>query len=596
MHPLPPAMMEDNLTVATPALASRFAHVCAAQANCVAVTLGEQHVTYAELDARSEAVAEQLRSLGAAPGRLVAIELERGVEMITAMLGVAKTGAAYLPLDPAYPQARIAETLADACPLAVINAEGIRCRSNWLELDERAAYVIYTSGSTGTPKGVVVSQQNVLRLLDETAGWFGFGADDVWTMFHSFAFDFSVWELWGALLTGGRLVLIPFPVSRDPEAFWLLLKTEQVTVLNQTPSAFALLDTVDATMDARALALRVIVFGGEALAPGSLRGWVARHGDVRPELVNMYGITETTVHVTYRRVLARDLEERESPIGEPIRDLQLQLLNQSQQPVADGEEGEICISGGGVALGYLRRPALTAERFVGGRLYRSGDMARRRADGELVYLGRRDGQVKIAGFRIELGEVETALLGRAGVVRACVAAWDGRLVAFVVAPDATVSGLTAQVAEVLPAHMRPSLYRFMDALPLTVNGKVDRVELLRSLEIRTSIPEPHASLPFSVEDTVASVWQHVLKQPAIGAEENFFDAGGTSLLLMRVRAALQAALQRDIPVVWMFEYTTVRGLAKKLSGAERGSTDQIAENARKARMAFGRARMMRGAK
>ncbi len=403
----------------------------------------------------------QLRALGACAGRLVAIELERGVEMVAAMLGVAKTGAAYLPLDPAYPPARLAETLDDACPIAVVGSAGCAVATaggRWTSAPPTSST---RPARPASPRAWWSRARTCLRLFDETAGWFGFGPEDVWTMFHSFAFDFSVWEMWGALLTGGRLVLVPFAVSRDPEAFWQLLRSERVTVLNQTPSAFGLLDAVDSSKPAGALALRVVIFGGEALVLGSLRSWINRHGDTRPELVNMYGITETTVHVTYRRVRASDLNECESLIGEPIRDLQLELLDEQLEPVAEGSEGEICISGGGVALGYLRRPELTAERFVHGGLYRSGDMARRRADGELVYLGRRDGQVKIAGFRIELGEIEAALLSCAGVEGACVLAWDGRLVAFVVGIG-TELGMT--LATKLPAHMRPSLYRTVQEL------------------------------------------------------------------------------------------------------------------------------------
>ena len=595
MHGLQPMTMEERSETGAETLASRFARVCAAAQGREAVTFGGRRVSYAELDAQSDAMADELRRLGACAGRLVAIELERGVEMVAAMLGVAKTGAAYLPVDPAYPPARIAETLEDACPIAVIGAGGVRGREGWQALDERAAYVIYTSGSTGKPKGVVVSRENVLRLLDETAGWFGFGTNDVWTMFHSFAFDFSVWEMWGSLLTGGRLVVVPFAVSRSPGDFWELLRAERVTVLNQTPSAFGLVDAVDATRPAGALVLRVVIFGGEALALRSLRGWVSRHGDARPELVNMYGITETTVHVTYRRVRAGDLDQRESLIGEPIRDLRVELLDDALRPVDEGCEGEICVSGGGVALGYLRRPELTAERFVDGRLYRSGDMGRRRADGELVYLRRRDGQVKIAGFRIEVGEVEAALLSCAGVARACVVAWEGRLVGFVVGSGLEAAGLSTGVAARLPVHMRPSLYRVVEELPLTVNGKVDRAALAKGLD--TQVSDASSGVPhLSVEALVASVWRRVLGLDVIGVDENFFDVGGTSLLLVQVRAALKAELRRDIPVVWMFECTTVRTLAAKLAGADKGTNDAAAENARKARIAFGRAKAMRGAK
>ena len=593
MHGAQPVMIEDYVEAGVETLPLRFARVCAAGPDRPAITFAERQVSYAELDRLSDSIAAELQGLGAGPGRLVAIELERGVEMIAAMLGVAKAGAAYLPLDPAYPAARLAETLDDACPMAVIDRAGVRGRNSWQELDERAAYVIYTSGSTGRPKGVVVSQQNVLRLLAETAGWFGFGEHDVWTMFHSFAFDFSIWEIWGALLTGGRLVIVPFAVSRDPAAFWRLLRDEQVTVLNQTPSAFGLLDEVDSTRPPDELRLRLVIFGGEALAIGSLHGWMIRHGDDQPELINMYGITETTVHVTYRRLRSNDLAERESLLGEPIRDLRLELLDQALQPVALGAEGEICVSGGGVALGYLRRPELTAERFVGGRLYRSGDMARRREDGELVYLGRHDGQVKISGFRIELGEVEAAMLACAGVKQACAVAWEDRLVGFIAGAGVQALSVSDCVAARLPAHMRPTLYRVVGILPLTVNGKVDRPQLRKGLEAEFTQPQPAASAA-SQESVVAAVWCRVLGVDAVGPNENFFDAGGTSLLLVQVRAALQLAFARDIPIVWMFEATTVRTLAARLSGDPINKPQQASGNALKARNAFARAKTLRG--
>ncbi len=279
--------------------------------------------------------------------------------------------------------------------------------------------MIYTSGSTGTPKGVVVTHANVDRLFTATDPWFGFNSDDVWTLFHSYAFDFSVWELWGALRYGGRLVVLSFLESRDPEGFYRLLARERVTVLNQTPSAFRQLARAEEAVLGGAppdLALRFVIFGGEALEPASLAPWIARHGDRQPRLINMYGITETTVHVTWRPLEEADLAAG-SRIGRPIPDLAVHLLDAFQRPVPLGVPGEIHVGGAGLAQGYLDRPALTAERFVpdpfsgapGARLYRSGDLARRRPDGDLEYLGRVDQQVKLRGYRIELGEIESAL-------------------------------------------------------------------------------------------------------------------------------------------------------------------------------------------
>ncbi len=349
-----------------------------------------------------------------------------------AILGALKAGGAYLPIDSMYPVARVVEMLEDARPVAILTtaslAAGLSAQISGLPLsilnvedllagaptglenpplaavEDDLAYMIYTSGSTGKPKGVMVTHKNVVRLLAQTEQWFHFDSNDVWTMFHSIAFDFSVWEIWGCLLTGGRLVIVPFAVSRSPGEFYGLLSAERVTVLNQTPSAFSMLMQVEQNAVLLPLRLRLVIFGGEALQYRKLAPWFERHGDTAPQLINMYGITETTVHVTYRAITARDAQSvQESLIGDPIPDMQIHLLGASGEPVAEGEVGEIYVGGGGVARGYHNRPQLNEERFIpdrfaqspGARLYRTGDLARVRPDGELVYLGRNDSQVKI---------------------------------------------------------------------------------------------------------------------------------------------------------------------------------------------------------
>ena len=445
------------------------------------------------------------------------------------------------------------------------------------------AYVIYTSGSTGRPKGVPVTHASVARLFDATEEWFGFGGDDVWTLFHSYAFDFSVWEIWGALLYGGRLVVVPHGVSRSPEAFLDLLRRERVTVLNQTPSAFhGLVRADEAAPAGGGLALRYVVFGGEALDPAALRPWTERHGDARPRLVNMYGITETTVHVTYRPVTREEVEAAGgSRVGVAIPDLAVYLLDRHGEPVPAGVPGEMFVAGAGVARGYLGRPELTAERFVpdpfsgvpGARLYRSGDLARLRPGGDLEYLGRIDHQVKVRGFRIEPGEVEAALAALPEV-RECVvlaredAPGDRRLVGYVVpaagsAPtvDALREGLRAR----LPEHMVPAAFVVLDRFPLTGNGKVDRRALPAPDAARPELEGAFVAPRTEAERVLARVWAEVLGLAEVGVRDNFFALGGDSIRSIRVLAkAREAGLEIALPQ--LFTHQTVESLAAAVAG------------------------------
>jgi amino acid adenylation domain-containing protein len=436
--------------------------------------------------------------------------------------------------------------------------------------------VIYTSGSTGKPKGVLITHANVTRLFDATDHWFGFGPDDVWTLFHSYAFDFSVWELWGALLYGGRLVVVPFWASRSPEDFRELLLREQVTVLNQTPSAFRQLIQADAEAGPRAkTALRYVIFGGEALELASLRPWIERHGDREPRLVNMYGITETTVHATYRPITLDDLDSGSgSVIGVPIPDLRLLLLDPHGAPVPVGVPGEVHVGGAGVARGYLNRDQLTAERFLpdpdgstGGRLYRSGDLARRLENGELEYIGRIDNQVKLRGYRIELGEIEAALAGHPDVTECAVIAredvpGDRRLVAYVVTDQPAGEQFRTHLKRRLPDYMVPAHFVVLPRLPLTANGKIDRSELPAPDVEASAVRSEQVAPRTPTESRIAAIWGEALGIPSPGVYDNFFDVGGDSLKAAQIVTKLRSALEIDLGMRHLFEQPTIAGLAE----------------------------------
>jgi amino acid adenylation domain-containing protein len=598
--------------------------------DAVAVSMGERWLTYGELNCRANRLGRRLRALGVGTGTAVPLLAERSPELVAGILGILKAGGGYVPVDPSYPAERMAWILDDsqagaggvlvaqgglaAAAMAAaagrfqvldLGAEGGRGSADDLgdlgDLEDGAgsgdlAYVIYTSGSTGKPKGVMVTHASVVRLMRATAGLVGFAPGDVWTLFHSCAFDFSVWEIWGALLHGGRLVVVPWEVSRTPEAFHELLAAEQVTVLNQTPSAFAQLARVDAeaARHGAAAALRLVVFGGEALQPSHLAGWFDRHGDGRPRLVNMYGITETTVHVTWRPLRAADARRGSaagSPIGAPIPDLAVHLLDPDLNLVPAGVPGEIHVGGAGLAWGYLHRPELTAERFVpdpfaelpGARLYRSGDLARRIAGGELEYLGRRDHQVKVRGFRIELGEIEAALARHPAVGEAVVAAravgeggggggggGETALAAYLVAAPGAAAAppgaaeLRRFLAASLPEPMIPAAFMFLEALPLTAHGKVDRKALPAPAAAR-SAPEDSFVAPRSpVEETLAAIWREVLEIDRVGVHDDFFLLGGHSLSAARMLSRVRDRLRSELSLAALFEAPTIAGLAAAL--------------------------------
>ncbi|RTQ90552.1 MULTISPECIES: non-ribosomal peptide synthetase [Stenotrophomonas] len=570
--------------------------------DAVALVHGKQTLSYRELDVRANQLAHALRARGAGPEQRVALCMDRGLDLVVGVLGILKSGAAYVPMDPSAPRERLAFMLADSAPMALVTdsvvAEQLPSFSQvpLLLLDEldvlrgqpvdkpsmagfhpqHLAYVIYTSGSTGQPKGVMVEHGHVTRLFEATRDAFQFGPDEVWTLFHSIAFDFSVWELWGALLYGGRLVVVPTDISRSPGEFHALLVEQGVTVLNQTPSAFRQLIAAEAGSTLRHR-LRHVIFGGEALDLSMLAPWILRNDPDRTRLVNMYGITEITVHATFRRIERADVEAgRGSLIGTPLRDLRILVLDAHQQPVPVGVCGELYVGGAGVARGYLNRPELTDERFLpdpydsdpSARLYRTGDLGRRLPDGDLQYLGRNDFQVKIRGFRIELGEIEACLQACDGVREAVVHAredtpGDKRLVGYLIAEaggNPSAAALREALRHHLAEYMIPTAFVRVEEWPLTGNGKLDRHAL--PAPDATAIATHRYQAPVNeVEQVIASIWQDVLGIERVGRHDNFFELGGDSIRTIAVVAKAKK-LGLSLSVAQVFRSASVAQLAK----------------------------------
>ncbi|MDJ0729380.1 MAG: amino acid adenylation domain-containing protein, partial [Crocosphaera sp.] len=625
--------------------------------NAVALVFENQQLTYEQLNQKANQLAHfLLQNYQITPDTLVGLCVERSLEMVIGILGILKAGGAYVPLDPNYPTERLKfmledsqvrvlltqETLLESLPQN--QAQLICLDKQWEEISQYSnenpqqnvspshlGYIIYTSGSTGKPKGVLVNHANVVRLFAATEDWYHFSSQDIWTLFHSYAFDFTVWEIWGALLYGGRLVIVPYLVTRSPEEFYNLLCQEKVTILNQTPSAFRQLIQVEETKaDLADLGLRLVIFGGEALEINSLQPWFQRHGDKFPQLVNMYGITETTVHVTYRPLSLADLNSSASVIGRPIPDLQIYLLDSYLQPVPIGIPGEMYVGGAGVTRGYLNREELTAERFIsspfeeaggrrqeagvrsqesgvrrqeaegrrqkagGNKLYKTGDLARYLPNGELEYLGRIDHQVKIRGFRIELGEIEALLASHPQVWETVVLVredtpGDKRLVAYLVPqPDITLkeAGVERQEAAAsvtieeirqflkakLPDYMVPNGFVILETLPLTANGKIDR-RALPAPEFHNE--DKYVAPRTPIEEKLTNIWSQILQVEKVGINDNFFELGGHSLLVTQLVARIRDTFNIEIPLRDLFVAPTVNELAQSIEQLQQQNSAPI---------------------
>jgi len=565
----------------------------------VAVTMDGESLTYRELNRRANRLAHRLRQLGVEPECIVALLMPRSIEMVVAILGVVKSGGAYLPIDPDTPPDRVRYLLEDSGAMALVApsdwtgrlrydgpvvdpyhmpAQGPEADQNPVPVNEPGdlLYVIYTSGSTGLPKGAMIEHRNVVRLLFNDRFPFSFGPEDCWTLFHSYAFDFSVWEMYGALLYGGRLVVVPKDVARDPGRFLDLLVRNRVTVLNQTPGAFAHLADAACRTGRPDLALRYVIFGGETLKPVLLRPFHTLYPLTR--LVNMYGITETTVHVTYRDIDDEDIARDSRNIGKPIPTLRVHILDRNLNPLPIGIPGELCVGGDGVCRGYLNRDDLTAAKFVpdpfhpGGVLYRSGDLARFYPQGDIEYLGRIDTQVKIRGHRIELGEIESGLLRHDGIGEAKVTVLESpagsRLCAyFVPRIPIDVRELRAFLSGFLPDYMVPACYVPIEAMPLNGNGKIDAARLPDPDGILVSAADPMPP-ETELQSSLLRIWRDVLGNSHIGIDDDFFQSGGDSLNAITILAMLDGrATFADL-----YRNPTVRTLSEAMEARRAADT------------------------
>jgi amino acid adenylation domain-containing protein len=564
------------------------------------VSLTNVQLTYKELNCRANRLAHLLRQKRVQPETIVGILMERSVEMIMGIIAILKAGGAYLPIDPAYPEERISYMLADSKATILLTTsdlnERVKHEKLLIKLDEQdiyrgensnleivnhpsdtaSAYIIYTSGTTGRPKGAVVEHENIVRLLFNEKFQFDFNEADVWTLFHSYCFDFSVWEMYGALLYGAKLLVIPKTVSIDPVSFWQILRSEGVTVLNQTPTSFHHIAHLETQAPQNQLKLKYVIFGGERLNPAELKQWKQKYPDTK--LINMYGITETTVHVTYKEITEEEIESEISNIGKPLPTLSAYVLDKDLNLIPVGIPGELCVGGKGVCRGYLYRDSLTKEKFVenpfrkGEKLYRSGDLARLLENGDLEYLGRIDEQVKIRGYRIELQEIETQLQAHQSIKKSVVIAREdlagGKYLAayFVSHQDIPGSALREYLAKVLPDYMIPAYFIQIPQVPLTANGKLDK----KALPEPGDVEEEYIAPGNQIEETLSTIWADVLELQQVGIRSNFFNIGGDSIKAIRVISKINQLFDTGLKIPDLYQNETIEKMAHCI--VQQGST------------------------
>ncbi len=578
--------------------AAVFEEVAQHHPDAVALVQGNVQLTYEQLNVRANRLAGRLRRAGVKPETMVACYFERSIEMIVAFLAVLKAGGAYVPLDPAYPRARLDLILEDTRAPLILTRQSLATsvlrqdRAQILLVDDEPekphvsedeqnlrqtagptsmAYVMYTSGSTGRPKGVMVEHRGILRLV-RGAHYCHFGPDEIFLQFAPMSFDASTFEIWGALLNGSRLVLMP-PASSSLEDLVTTVRRHSVTTLWLTAGLFHLM--VEEHPEGLRT-LRQLLAGGDVLSPRHVRLFLEHAGNT--SLINGYGPTENTTFTCCHTMRYGDPLPESIPIGKPISNTRVYLLDEHMNPVSLGEIGELYAAGDGVARGYLNDPDATAQNFLNDlftdephqRMYRTGDLARWRMDGTLEFLGRVDNQVKILGYRIEPGEIETVLQRHGQVKQACVVArtenGSKRLAAYFIPSHSgpTAEALRDFVASQLPQHMVPAFFVAIPTFPLSEHGKVDRAALAKLEVPLKQDSAPVGPVSSHLERTLAELWQRVLRIPLVGLDDNFFDLGGDSLLLVAVHSNLQKILQTEIPLTDLFEFATIRKLAQHL--------------------------------
>ncbi len=579
----------------------------------IALKDDKAEITYEQLNRRANQVANYLNKLGITFDDKVAIILDKDIECIAIILGILKAGAAYVPIDSSLPSERVMFMLEDCKAKVCIAKEdyshivngfgnlvllqdAIEIFNNESEeftsrhKADSLAYIIYTSGTTGKPKGVLLEHKNVTRLIRDNGFLFNFTENDVWTMFHSYNFDFSVWEMYGCLLNGGMLVLISKDVARDVKKFHQILIDNKVTILNQTPSAFYTLSKEESGADSAELAVRMIIFGGEALNTAKLADWRAKYPNV--DFINMYGITETTVHVTYKKITDEIIKKGENTIGTPLPTYSGYVMDKYHRIVPVGVKGEFVVGGSGVCRGYLNLPELTANKFIdnpylpGERLYCSGDLVRLKNDGELEYLGRIDKQVQIRGFRIEIGEIETTLLAHPDIEEACVVPKDNgmgsfELVGYVVTKEEAklnYNTLGNYLKETLPEYMVPSKFIGITSVPITGNGKVDTRKLLEMEGESLGAGEEYVAPTTELQKELIELWQKTIDAPKIGIYDNFFHLGGNSILVTKLMFFVSEKYNVEIPYRYFFTNPTVKDMENYLlenASGENKKSEQI---------------------